>query len=185
MIADAIQKAKQLRKAGKLEIMDVYKIHKCDKVEKGFDRSGEIIYGYPYQPDLFIKSDVSLMPCRLFVRIDGYMFHPDEIDRVSIAKDGVVQIKKIESLTVTFHTSEETTDKARSFDSALWIATATFSGKDAPEDRRITNNTLITISSKSGEITKTRAEWLEALRSLEDWKTRTVYTTFQQYCDQQ
>lgn len=59
---------------------DVYKDRRLDKVEKGFDARGEIIWGYPYAPEYFLISSITGKPIRYYVTLPGgKIAHPTEI----------------------------------------------------------------------------------------------------------
>lgn len=91
--AEDIAAARAKRKARTLVQGDVYADNRLPKVEKGIDKRGELIYGYPYAPDLFLKSDASGMPIRHYVTLDnGAIVHPDELDLVRVLPDGTVQL---------------------------------------------------------------------------------------------
>jgi len=59
---------------------DVYRDSNAKKEVKGYDKAGNEIIGYEYSPHLFVKSDISGMPIRHYVKLpDGRIAHPDEI----------------------------------------------------------------------------------------------------------
>lgn len=59
---------------------DVYRDNNIKKVLKGLDSRDEEIWGWPYEPDLFIKSDLTGRPCRFYVTLpDGRKAHPSEL----------------------------------------------------------------------------------------------------------
>ena len=62
---------------------DVYVDGKLDKELKGLNQRGEEVWGYPYQPDYFLKSDLSGKPIRHYVTLpDGRIAHPDELHQI-------------------------------------------------------------------------------------------------------
>jgi len=59
---------------------DVYRDSGVKKVLKGLDSRDEEIWGWPYAPDLFVKSDITGRPCRFYVTLpDGRIAHPSEL----------------------------------------------------------------------------------------------------------
>lgn len=59
---------------------DVYKDARLDKEEKGIDYRGEMIWGYPYSPDLFKTSSVTGRAIRYYITLpDGRIAHPTEV----------------------------------------------------------------------------------------------------------
>lgn len=68
------------RKKVLASIRDVYRDVNLEKVEKGFDRSGEIIWGYPHAPEHFKTSDVTGRQIRHYITLpDGRIAHPSEL----------------------------------------------------------------------------------------------------------
>lgn len=75
-------------------VSDVYLEAGMSKVWTGQDSHGNDTFGYPHSPELFVKSDVSGMPCRKYVtmfNLNGFLhaedrpgstamiFHPNEL----------------------------------------------------------------------------------------------------------
>lgn len=59
---------------------DVYRDSGVKKVLKGLDSHDEEIWGWPYEPDLFVKSDLTGRPCRFYITLpDGKIAHPSEL----------------------------------------------------------------------------------------------------------
>ena len=59
-------------------IVDVYKGQPL--VEKGWNKYGDPIMGYEYNPDLFVKSDITGRMVRRFIKLpDGRVAHPSEL----------------------------------------------------------------------------------------------------------
>jgi len=57
---ESINTAKTLNKQGKLKIHDRYIETNQPKIEKGISLNGEIILGYEYTPEVFIKSNIQV-----------------------------------------------------------------------------------------------------------------------------
>ena len=79
---ESIKVAKTLTKQGKLKIHDRYIETNQPKVEKGISYTGELILSYNYNPDVFIKSDISGKLCRYYIQINNITMHPDELYRI-------------------------------------------------------------------------------------------------------
>lgn len=62
-------------------VKDVYKDAGLKKTEiKGYNHDDDPIYGYPYSPDLFVRSDITGTKVRHFITLpDGKKAHPSEL----------------------------------------------------------------------------------------------------------
>lgn len=171
-IAQAIAKAKKLRKAGQLVTHDRYKEMKAPKECKGIDRFGEEIIGYAYAPDYFIKSDVTGMMCRFYIAIDNVVMHPDELDKVSFV-NGELKFIKRETIIVTWE--DGVTERYGSFDNALYYTSGN-------KERQIT------FKCAGRSFTKPQCEWAALYRKLKTWvpqQGEKVLSTFQEWADSQ
>lgn len=76
------------RKKTIASLADVYRENNLPKVSKGQDRRGEEIWGYPYTPELFRKSDITGAAVRHYVTLpDGRIAHPTELFQNYTQKD--------------------------------------------------------------------------------------------------
>jgi len=89
---ESIKVAKTLTKQGKLKIHDRYIETNQPKVEKGISYTGELILSYNYNPDVFIKSDISGKLCRYYIQINNITMHPDELYRIKTDKTGNIKL---------------------------------------------------------------------------------------------
>jgi hypothetical protein len=59
---------------------DAYKEFRIPKVQKGIDKRGEEIYGYPYSPEFMYTSDITGRKIRYYVTLPGgRIAHPSEL----------------------------------------------------------------------------------------------------------
>jgi hypothetical protein len=72
--------SKEERKKVLGSLKDVYREAGLKKEYKGIDSRGEEMYGYPHEPDLFLKSDITGAMLRYYVTMpDGKIAHPSEL----------------------------------------------------------------------------------------------------------
>ncbi len=98
------------RKSVLRSVVDAYRPG-GSKTLKGYDNSGDPIYGWEYRPDLFVKSDITGRPTRYYITLpNGKKAHPSELfpnlsrtdvenavlDEQSRAKNEVVYAKAAE-----------------------------------------------------------------------------------------
>jgi len=154
LTSESIKAAKILTKQGKLKINDRYKDTNQPKVEKGISLNGELILGYAYNPEVFIKSDISGKLCRYYIRINNITMHPDELYRIKTDKAGnikldqdKVKINIIGERTKTIKEDKNNTAFTRAIDELRYRLTY------------ISKETIITIEDTTGnKLTNTREE---------------------------
>ena len=175
VISQAIAEAKKLRKSGNLKVCDRYKQMNAPKECKGISQYGEEIFGYVYNPDYFIKSDVTGMMCRHYIKVNDVVMHPDELDKVAVV-NGQVKVSKRESIAIITPNGK---DRVYSFDTALSDINYTwYKPYRDPE---------ITIASNGREFTKPQSEWRTIYHSIKTWIPRQgdkVLISFQEWADQ-
>jgi hypothetical protein len=173
---NAIIEAKELYNQHKLNIHDVYEENRLQKEFKGINYFGEEYYGYPYTPELFLKSDITGAKIRYYIEYNDIVFHPDELNRIkkdkTTGKYTIDQSLK-ESLTVIIPNFRK--KSVRSFNNALCE-----SWGYVKQDK----NTPVTIKNSITEITKSMNEWYKIWDKLRGWKGD-VTITFNEWIEKE
>lgn len=111
---------------------DVYRDNNVKKVLKGLDSRDEEIWGWPYEPDLFIKSDLTGHPCRFYITLpDGRKAHPSELfpEKSRAQWDQALEIELAKQRREVAQQKQHTKDKeARIVTPEMWQ-----NGSDDPE----------------------------------------------------